>query len=230
MLLQFVDHREALQVVLETAVLAHALVQRVLPGMAEGRMAEVVRQRDRLHQVLVQAQVARHRARDLRDLEVVRQARAKQVALVVHEHLGLVFEAAEGRRMDDAVAVALEFGARGGRRLGMAAAARVRGMGGVGGEVRFERGDGGRRDGTGRATGAALAGSVGGVWQLAGCFAHCLLHCGGAGRSGTRYMAGSRWKPHRPWQGAGAGSRRDATDVSRWRPRAWPRRSRRAPR
>ena len=59
-LLQRVDHAQALQVVLEAAVLAHAVVQRVLPGMAERRVAQVVRQRDGLDQVFVQPQLPRH--------------------------------------------------------------------------------------------------------------------------------------------------------------------------
>jgi len=40
----------------------------------------------------------------------VRRVR-KQVALVIHEHLGLVFEAAECAGMNDAITVALEFAA-----------------------------------------------------------------------------------------------------------------------
>ena len=44
-LLQLIHHAQGLQVVLESAVFAHALVERILAGMAEGRMAEVMRQR-----------------------------------------------------------------------------------------------------------------------------------------------------------------------------------------
>ena len=40
---QLVDHAQALQVVLEAAVLAHAIVQRVLAGVPKGRVPEVVR-------------------------------------------------------------------------------------------------------------------------------------------------------------------------------------------
>ena len=69
----------------------------------------------------------------------MREARAEQVAFVIHEHLGLVFEPAERRRMDDAVAVALEFGARAGRRFRIAAAARSRGVGRVRREMCFQR-------------------------------------------------------------------------------------------
>jgi hypothetical protein len=53
------------------------------------------------------------------------------VALVIDEHLGLVGEAAEGGRVDDAVAVALEVVAGWRRRLGVEAAQRAGGIGGV---------------------------------------------------------------------------------------------------
>ena len=75
-LLELVDDAQRLQVVLEAAVVAHAVVQRVLAGVAERRVAEVVRQADGLGQRLVEAQRARDRARDLRDLERVREPRA----------------------------------------------------------------------------------------------------------------------------------------------------------
>jgi hypothetical protein len=73
--------------------------------------------------IFVQAQVARQRAADLRHLQAVGQPGAEQIALVVEEHLGLVLEPAEGRGVDDAVAVALELAARGVRRLGITAPA-----------------------------------------------------------------------------------------------------------
>ena len=46
------------------------------------------------------------------------QTGAEMIALVMDEHLGLVGEAAEGGRMEDTVAVALELGARRRGRLG----------------------------------------------------------------------------------------------------------------
>jgi hypothetical protein len=132
-LLQQIDHAQRLQVVLEAAVLAHAGVQRILPGVAERRVAEVVRQRHRFDQVLVQVEQAGDGAADLRHFQAVGQPRAEQVALVVHEHLGLVFQAAERGRMDDAVAVALELGARRGGAFGVPAPAGLTGMRCVGG-------------------------------------------------------------------------------------------------
>jgi hypothetical protein len=120
-LLQQIDGAQALQVVLEAAMLPHASIQRILPGVAEWRMAQVVGQRDGFGQILVQLHRTRQRAGDLRDLYAVRQARAKQVAFMIDEDLGLVFETAERRRMHDAIAVALEFAARGRRRFRMSA-------------------------------------------------------------------------------------------------------------
>ena len=82
---------------LEAAVRLHARVERVLAGVTERRMAEVVRERDRLDQVFVEREVARDRAADLRDFEAVREARAEEIAFVIDEDLRLVFEPAETR-------------------------------------------------------------------------------------------------------------------------------------
>ena len=50
---------------------------------------------------------------DLGHFDGMGETGAKQVAFVVHEHLGLVFQAPEGGRVDDAVPVPLEFAAVG---------------------------------------------------------------------------------------------------------------------
>lgn len=55
-LLQLIDHPQALQVVLETAMRGHAIIKGVLPGVAEGRMPQVMCQCDRFHQVFIQPQ------------------------------------------------------------------------------------------------------------------------------------------------------------------------------
>ena len=68
---------------------------------------------------------AGHAAADLRHLDRVRQPVAVVVALVVDEDLRLVFEPAEGGRVDDAVAVALEGRPVGVFGLGMLAPAAV---------------------------------------------------------------------------------------------------------
>ena len=95
----------------EAAEPRHALVERVLAGMAEGRVAEVVRQRQRLGQVLVEPEGAGQRPGDLAHLDGVGQPGAEMVALVIDEDLRLVLEPAEGGGMDDPVPVALELAA-----------------------------------------------------------------------------------------------------------------------
>ena len=92
----------------EAAVGRHLPLQLVLAGVAERRMAEVVRQRDRLGQILVQPQRPRQRPRDLRHLQRMGQPGAVVVALVRDEDLGLLLQPPEGGGMDDPVAVALE--------------------------------------------------------------------------------------------------------------------------
>src|SRR6185369_1048783 len=117
------------------AVLGHQLAQLLLARVAEGRMPDVVAERDRLDQRLVQLQRASDRARDLRDLERVGHARAEVVAGAVDEDLRLVFEAAERAAVDDAVAVAREVGAVRVGGLGMLAAAARAGEQRIRGEV-----------------------------------------------------------------------------------------------
>ena len=108
-LLQTVDDAHRLVVVLEASGLGMALAQQavedVLARMPEGRVAEIVADRDRLRQILVQAQGPGHAAGDLRDLDRVRQPRPEMVALVGNEDLGLVLEAAKRPRVDDPVPV-----------------------------------------------------------------------------------------------------------------------------
>ena len=111
----------------EAAEAGQAVVERPLAGMAEWRMAEVVHQRQRLGEVLVQPQRAGERAGDLDHFQGVGQPGAVMVALVVDEHLRLVGEPAEGGGMDDPVAIAAEIVARGAGRLGIAPAAALAG-------------------------------------------------------------------------------------------------------
>ena len=102
------DDAQRLRVVVEAAAVLEAAVERALAGMAERRMAEIVRERQRLGEVLVEPERARERAGDLGDLQGMGQPGAVMVALVEDEHLRLVRQPAERRRMDDAVAVAPE--------------------------------------------------------------------------------------------------------------------------
>ena len=129
--LQLRDQAQALAVVLEAAEIAHAGVERVLAGVAERGMAEIVPQRHRLGQIVVEAERPGERAGDLRDLDRMGEARAEMIALVIDEHLGLVGEPSERGRMDDSIAVALKRSAGRRGRLGKQAPSRGLGVGGV---------------------------------------------------------------------------------------------------
>ncbi len=110
-ILEMLDDAQRLPVVVEAAVVDHQAVEDLFTEVPERRVPQVVGQRQRLDQVLVEAQRPRDRAADLADLDGVGQPRAVVVALVVDEDLGLVLEPAEGAAVDDPVAVALEGGA-----------------------------------------------------------------------------------------------------------------------
>ncbi len=106
-LFQPIDHAQALQVVLETAPVVHAFVQSISSSVAKRRVAQVVCQADGFDQVFISPRVRPTLAAHLRHFQRVRQARAKQVALMVYEHLGFIDQAAESAAVHDAVAVAL---------------------------------------------------------------------------------------------------------------------------
>ena len=108
---------QGLGIVVEAAEVPEAGIERPLAGVPERRVAEVMGERERLGEVLIERQGARERAGDLGDFQGVGQAGAVVVALVEHEHLGLVLEAAERGRVDDPVGIAAERAA--GRALGL---------------------------------------------------------------------------------------------------------------
>ena len=91
-----------------------------------------MRKGDGLDEILVEAKHARQRATDLSHFQAVGQPCAVVIAFVINEDLGLVDEPAEGRRMDDAVAVALIDIAGGAGRLVVKAAAALFRMRSVG--------------------------------------------------------------------------------------------------
>ena len=104
--LEHVDDAQALLIVIEPA--GNELVEHALARMSERRVAEVVAERDRFGELLVQLQHLRDRPRDLRDLERVRQPRAVVIAGRREEYLRLVLEPAERLRVHDAIAIALK--------------------------------------------------------------------------------------------------------------------------
>ncbi len=124
-LLELLDDAQRLQIVIEAlAVRAQQFVQLALARVAEGRVADVVDEGQGFGEIGIQAQGAGDGARDLRDFERVREPVAKVVGIPCGKHLRLCFEAAEGARMNHAVAVPRVVVAVGMWRLGITPAAR----------------------------------------------------------------------------------------------------------
>jgi hypothetical protein len=86
--LQPVRHPKALLIVLEAAGIY--VVQGALPGVAEGRVADIVAQGRGLGKVFVELQGSGYGPRQTRHLQRVGQAGAVMVALRLKEDLGLV--------------------------------------------------------------------------------------------------------------------------------------------
>ena len=64
-LFQLIDHAQGLQIVLESTVVLHAGIQRILTGVAKRRMTEIMGQCDGLGEVFVQTQSAGDGAREV---------------------------------------------------------------------------------------------------------------------------------------------------------------------
>jgi hypothetical protein len=95
-------------VVIEASSIAHRVLQGILAGMTERRVAQVVREAQSFRQVLVEAKGPRDRAADLRDLDAVSEAHPVMIAVRRYEDLSLVAESTKRNRMDDPVTVALK--------------------------------------------------------------------------------------------------------------------------
>ena len=110
----FQRHQRAqrMAVVIESARARHRRLQRILPGMAERRMTDIVSKAECFGKILVQSQRASDRAADLGDLQAVRQADAEMIAIGGKENLRLVSQPAETDRMNDSIAIALKGVAR----------------------------------------------------------------------------------------------------------------------
>ena len=134
--LQRGDDAQGLGIVIETAERGEAGIKRALASVAERRMAEVVGERQRLGEVFVETKPAGERAGYLCHFERMCEPRAVVIAFVENEDLGLVLEAAERGRMDDAVAVAAEGAAALARGLGVEPATAIGRIAGITGARR----------------------------------------------------------------------------------------------
>jgi hypothetical protein len=105
--LEHVHHPQHLRVVAKAAVPLHQPVQRELTPVSERRVPDVVCERERFAQGLVEPQRPPDAAGHLAHLEAVGEARAVVVALFIDEHLRLVHQPPKRRAVHDPVAVAL---------------------------------------------------------------------------------------------------------------------------
>ncbi len=123
---------QGLGVMVEAAPRLHGGGKRFLPRMAEGGVAEVMRQGEPFGQVFLQPQPAGDGAGDLRHFQRMGQARAEEITFVVEKDLRLVLKRAEPGGMDHPVTIALPRAARGGFGLGIEAATGRCGLDSVG--------------------------------------------------------------------------------------------------
>ena len=88
--LQLGHDAQRLGVVVEATTAGHQRVEHLLAGVSERRVTEVVGERDRLGEILVEVQRAGDGTGELTDLDRMREPGAEMVAFVRHEDLGLV--------------------------------------------------------------------------------------------------------------------------------------------
>jgi len=103
------------------AVAAHQAVELGFARVRERRMPDIVRERQRFGQILVQTEHPGDRAGDLRHLDRVRQAVAEVIRDAGSKYLRLIFETPERARVYDPVSVPLKFVSIGMRKLGIPA-------------------------------------------------------------------------------------------------------------
>ena len=124
-MLEVLDDTEGMGVVIETARIRHALFKRLFPRMTKRRVPQVMGQDDGLGQRFVGSKHGRKAAGDLSGLQGVCQSGAEMIVKRRREDLRLMLQAAEGRTLDDAVAVQLKRTANGLRWFGVYAPARL---------------------------------------------------------------------------------------------------------
>ncbi len=116
-------------VVVEAAIGQQHLMQRVFASVAKGGVPEIMDERHAFGEILVELQRTCQSSGDLCHLDRMRQARAVMIAILRDEDLCLMLQPPESGRMHDAVAVALEIGARRARSLLVEPSTRFPGIG-----------------------------------------------------------------------------------------------------
>src|SRR5580704_18805955 len=105
-MLELLDDPKRMQVVIEVAtVRAHQLIQFPFTGVTEGRMSNVVDQRQCFHQLRIQCQGMRNGSSNLRDFQCVGEAIAEMIGKTRAEYLRLRFDPSKRARVNNAIAV-----------------------------------------------------------------------------------------------------------------------------
>jgi len=106
-MLELFDDSKRMQIVIEaTAVRGHQFVELAFAGVTEGRVANIVNERESFGEFGVQAERGGDGAGDLGDFERMRQAIAEMIGIARGENLRFGFETPKRAGMNDAVAVA----------------------------------------------------------------------------------------------------------------------------
>ena len=122
---ELLDDAQCVEIVIEGgAVGAHELVEFAFPGVAKGRMADVVDESKGFGELAVEAKRGRDGAGDLCDFEGVGKAIAEVIGIARGEDLRFGFQASKGARVNDAIAVARVLAAIRVAGFGISAAAR----------------------------------------------------------------------------------------------------------
>jgi hypothetical protein len=108
-LLKVLDDPQRMNVMVESpAVTFESAVQRTLSSMPKWRMTDVMNQRQRFGQILMQAERSRSRTSYLRYLDSVSQPAAEVVGSSTREHLRLPRKTPKGSGLHDALTIPLE--------------------------------------------------------------------------------------------------------------------------
>ena len=87
---KFRNDSKGMAIVIKAAPGRHDALQGILPAVAEGRMAQIMGQRQRLGKVFIDGKGAGEAAGNLRHLQTVRQADPEMIAIGRHKYLSFI--------------------------------------------------------------------------------------------------------------------------------------------
>jgi hypothetical protein len=113
-LLEVLDDTQCVKIVVEPApMVAKASIERSLSGMAEGRMSDIVNQRQRLGQIFVQAKSHSAQPGNLRNLHRMGQPTAKVVRRPAGKDLRFAGKTTEGTSLHNPFPITLKWSPQG---------------------------------------------------------------------------------------------------------------------